>query len=59
MNGESDIQDAIKPDIDNFRDLPGYIDEHLDEFKDKQVLMYSTAGVRTSVPLHILIKKCS
>ncbi len=41
------FQDAIKPDIDNFRDLPGYIDEHLDEFKDKQVLMYCTAGVRT------------
>ena len=41
------FQDAIKPEIDNFRDLPGFIDEHLDEFKDKQVLMYCTAGVRT------------
>jgi predicted sulfurtransferase len=41
------FENALKPDIDNFRDLPGYIDEHLDEFKDKQVLMYCTAGVRT------------
>jgi predicted sulfurtransferase len=38
--------DAIVPDIENFRDLPEYIvkNEHL--FKDKQVLMYCTAGVR-------------
>ncbi len=40
------FQDAIKPNIKNFRDLPSYIDKHLDTFKDKQVLMYCTGGVR-------------
>ncbi|HXW86214.1 MAG TPA: rhodanese-like domain-containing protein [Candidatus Bathyarchaeia archaeon] len=37
---------AITPDIAHFRDLPAYIDTHLDLFKDKEVLMYCTAGIR-------------
>ncbi len=40
------VNNAIRPNIDHFRDLPAYIDEHLDQFKDKQVIMYCTAGVR-------------
>ncbi len=38
--------DAITPNIENFRDLPQYLDENLDTFKDKQVLMYCTGGIR-------------
>jgi predicted sulfurtransferase len=38
--------DSIKPDIDNFRDLPTYIDQHLDDYKDKRVLMFCTGGIR-------------
>lgn len=38
--------DAIVPEIAHFRDFPKYIDEHADEFKDKQVLMYCTGGIR-------------
>lgn len=34
------------PDIENFRDFPEYIKQNLDKFKDKQVLMYCTSGVR-------------
>jgi len=37
---------AITPDIENFRDLPQYLDQNLDQFKDKQVLMYCTGGIR-------------
>lgn len=46
---ESDIgifKDTIKADVQHFRDFPGYIDNNLDMFKDKQVLMYCTGGVR-------------
>lgn len=46
---ESDIgafEGAIKPPIENFRELPAYIDEHLEEFRDKTVVMYCTGGVR-------------
>ena len=35
-----------EPDINHFRELPEYIDTHLDQFKDKQVLMYCTGGIR-------------
>ncbi len=40
------FNNAITPNIDNFRDLPRYLDENLDQFKDKQVLMYCTGGIR-------------
>ncbi len=40
------FKDAILPDIKNFREFPEYIDKHLDEYKDKEVLMFCTGGVR-------------
>jgi len=47
--GESDVgtfKDAITPNTKHFRELPEYIDNNLDQFKDKQVLMYCTGGIR-------------
>lgn len=38
--------DAINPDIDNFREFPDYIDRNEALFKDKEVLMYCTGGIR-------------
>ena len=40
------FENAHTPDIDHFRDLPEYIEEHQDEFKGKDVLMYCTGGIR-------------
>lgn len=37
---------SITPDITNFRDLPKFIDENIELFKNKQVLMHCTGGVR-------------
>lgn len=37
---------AIIPPINTFREFPEYIDKNLDSFKDKEVLMYCTGGVR-------------
>ena len=37
---------SLTPPIDNFRDLPAYIDAHVEEFKDKTVLMHCTGGIR-------------
>ena len=42
---------AITPDIENFRDFPEYIEQNLDSFKDKQVLMFCTGGVRCDATL--------
>lgn len=38
--------DALTPDLKNFRDFPQYIDDNIEQFKDKQVLMYCTGGIR-------------
>lgn len=38
--------EAVKPQIKYFRDLPQYIDNNIDMFKDKEVLMYCTGGIR-------------
>lgn len=40
------FKDAIVPPIEYFRQLPEYIDNNLDLFKDKEVLMYCTGGIR-------------
>ena len=40
------FEGAIDPKIQNFRDFPKYIEDNLELFKDKQVLMYCTGGIR-------------
>lgn len=40
------FQGAITPEINTFRDFPEYIEKNLEQFKDKQVLMYCTGGIR-------------
>ncbi|TFJ92334.1 rhodanese-related sulfurtransferase [Lentibacillus salicampi] len=37
---------AIRPDIETFRELPGWIRENKDQLKDKKVLTYCTGGIR-------------
>ncbi len=37
---------AIRPNIETFRELPQWIREHKDEFKDKKIITYCTGGVR-------------
>lgn len=37
---------SIIPKIKNFRELPQFIDQNIDQFKDKTVLMHCTGGVR-------------
>lgn len=49
--------DQIAPDIRYFRELPGYIDENIDQFKDKQVLMQCTGGVRCERATAYLVQK--
>lgn len=48
---------AITPEIEHFRDFPNYIDENLEQFKDKQVLMYCTGGIRCERASAYLKKK--
>ena len=57
---ESDIgtfKGAVKAPIKHFRDLPKYIDKHIDQFKNKEVLMFCTGGVRCERATAYLKKK--
>lgn len=40
------FEGAITPDIKNFREFPKYIEDNLEQFRDKEVLMYCTGGIR-------------
>lgn len=40
------FEGAINPGIQTFREFPEYIEKNLEQFKDKEVLMYCTGGVR-------------
>ena len=40
------FEGAVKPEIQYFRQFPEYIDQNLEQFKDKQVFMYCTGGIR-------------
>lgn len=40
------FEGAVKPDIEHFRQFPQFVDDNLEQFKDKQVLMYCTGGIR-------------
>jgi UPF0176 protein len=42
------FRNAVDPGVDNFRDFPGYIEEHVPEWKaaGKRVAMYCTGGIR-------------
>ncbi|HEU5139395.1 MAG TPA: rhodanese-related sulfurtransferase [Bacillales bacterium] len=40
------FRNAIKPDIESFRELPEWIEKNLADQKDKRVLTYCTGGIR-------------
>lgn len=49
------FRNAMLSDIKNFRDFPQYIEDHLDEFKDKEVLMFCTGGIRCERATSVLM----
>lgn len=40
------FKDALVPPIDNFRDFPAFVRQHLADYKDKPVVTYCTGGIR-------------
>ncbi|MEK3913566.1 rhodanese-related sulfurtransferase [Paenibacillus sp. FSL H7-0331] len=40
------FRNAIKPDVESFRDFPQWIRDNLKEAKDKPILTYCTGGIR-------------
>ncbi len=40
------FRNAVRPDIENFRELPAWMEEHKEDFADKDILTYCTGGIR-------------
>ncbi|MDB5054159.1 MAG: Rhodanese domain protein [Bacilli bacterium] len=40
------FRNAIRPEVDSFRDFPDWIRQNLSEYKDKPILTYCTGGIR-------------
>ena len=40
------FENAINPETDSFRELPAYVEKHLDPLKHKKVAMFCTGGIR-------------
>ncbi|MBP6870024.1 rhodanese-related sulfurtransferase [Candidatus Babeliales bacterium] len=49
--------DAENPNIKSFREFPEYVDKNLERYKDKEVLMYCTGGVRCERATAYLVQK--
>lgn len=51
------FENAHAPDINHFRDLPEYIEQHPEVFEGKDVLMYCTGGIRCERATALLQQK--
>lgn len=49
--------DAELPNIKTFREFPEYVEQNLEKYKDKEVLMYCTGGVRCERASAFLVQK--
>lgn len=51
------FENAIDPEVMNFRDFPEWVDENLDPEKHKKVAMYCTGGIRCEKSTALLNEK--
>ena len=51
------FENAELPPIKTFREFPEYVDKNLENYKDKEVLMYCTGGVRCERATAYLVQK--
>lgn len=48
---------ALRPDITNFKEFPQWIDENLNDKKDKTIIAYCTGGIRCEKLTGVLLHK--
>lgn len=51
------FRNAIRPDIDSFREFPEWIRENMSQFKDKTILTYCTGGIRCEKLTGFMLKE--
>ncbi len=49
------FEGAIAPQVNNFRDFPQYLENNQELFKDKDVIMYCTGGIRCEKSSALLV----
>jgi len=57
---ESDLgrfEGAVCPDIENFREFPGWLEAHADELRGRKILTYCTGGIRCEKLSAYLLEK--
>ena len=51
------FQGAVNPEIDTFREFPGWVDEQLAGAKDKKIAMFCTGGIRCEKSTSLLLER--
>jgi UPF0176 protein len=51
------FRNAIRPEVESFRDFPEWIRQNLSEYKDKPILTYCTGGIRCEKLSGFLLKE--
>lgn len=51
------FRNAIRPDIETFKEFPEWIDKNLEEFKDRPILTYCTGGIRCEKLTSVMLDK--
>lgn len=51
------FRNAIRPEVESFREFPEWIRENLSEYKDKPILTYCTGGIRCEKLSGFLLKE--
>jgi UPF0176 protein len=51
------FRNAIRPDVEAFREFPEWVRENLNQFKDKKILTYCTGGIRCEKFSGFLLKE--
>lgn len=49
------FRNAIKPEVETFKEFPEWINENLSEFKDRPILTYCTGGIRCEKLTSVLL----
>nr|WP_169810142.1 rhodanese-related sulfurtransferase [Paenibacillus antarcticus] len=49
------FRNAIKPEVETFKEFPDWINENLSEFKDRPILTYCTGGIRCEKLTSVLL----
>ncbi|CAH8770603.1 rhodanese-related sulfurtransferase [Paenibacillus dendritiformis] len=51
------FRNAIRPDLDSFREFPGWLRDNMEQHKDKTILTYCTGGIRCEMLTAVMRKE--